>query len=277
MSRPACLSVLVLLLSAPGAAAQGTIDWVNNYEEGMRQALETNRAVMLDFWAAWCRPCVDMDREVYPVPAVAGMSRRFVFVRLDFDRQKDLADRYRVYGIPMMVFTDPAGNILASHVGYASASRLLGTMERIPESFEAVRAPMRVLAEDPSDFGALIQAARFYLSKGLVLAAKDLYLRAGRTPAAHAGLPRDQVQMGLGVAALTMKDGKEAEKIFQKALKQCDPASREVLLLGLVRAHVQRSRAREAQAVANELAQKHPGSPTAAKAREVVDTMQWNR
>jgi hypothetical protein len=44
------------------------------------------------------------------------------------------------------------------------------------------------------------------------------------------------VQLGLGVTALMMEDGREAEKIFNKALETCDPASRELMLLGLVRA-----------------------------------------
>lgn len=276
MARTAQLAVLLSLLVTRAAAAQ-SIEWVNDYQDGMRQARDTGRPVMIDFWASWCRPCIEMDRDVYPAPALGRLARRFVFVRLNFDRETILARKYRVYGIPMMVFTDSAGHVLASHLGYATAERLVETMERIPESFEPVAGPLRTLAEDPDHFESLIQVARFYASNGLVRVAKELYVKAAETAAGKNGHTRDQVQLGLGVLALLSKDGREAEKIFESALEKCEPASRELMLLGLVRARVQRNRTKEARTAAEELERLFPGSASARKAQEVIESRQWNR
>ena len=116
MKRVWPLAGLLWLLAVSTADAQ-SIEWVTSYDEGMRRAGETKRAVMIDFWADWCQPCLEMDRVVYPDPAVARLSSRFIFVRVDFDKEKRLVDRFRIYGIPTMVFIDPAGYVLASHPG----------------------------------------------------------------------------------------------------------------------------------------------------------------
>ena len=59
--------------------------------------------IMLDFTAAWCGPCRQMRPVVdelvqkgYPIKAV------------DVDRSPDLAERYRVTGVPAFIVIDPS-------------------------------------------------------------------------------------------------------------------------------------------------------------------------
>jgi thioredoxin 2 len=57
--------------------------------------------VLVDFWAAWCGPC----RMV--TPAVEGIARDFAgrikVVKLDVDGAPEIAGRYQVQGIPLLV------------------------------------------------------------------------------------------------------------------------------------------------------------------------------
>ena len=58
--------------------------------------------VVVDFWAGWCLPCKVIS------PIVAELAKEFkgkvVFGRLNVDENFDLAYRFKVMGIPTLIF-----------------------------------------------------------------------------------------------------------------------------------------------------------------------------
>ncbi len=104
------LAILLGLTLAPHAAAGDGIAWQLNLEAAKRRAAETNRPVLIHFWAPSCAPCVRMDSEVFPQPAVAhAINSNFIPVKLNTDDFPATASLYGVDRIPTDVILNPAG------------------------------------------------------------------------------------------------------------------------------------------------------------------------
>ncbi len=57
--------------------------------------------VLVDFWATWCAPCVAMMPLLDELKAEMG--DRVRIVKIDVDKNLDLAVRMKVLGVPMFV------------------------------------------------------------------------------------------------------------------------------------------------------------------------------
>ena len=68
-----------------------------NYQETV---LNTDRKVLLDFWAPWCGPC----RMVSPIVDEIAEERKDILVgKINVDEEMELASRFQVMSIPTLV------------------------------------------------------------------------------------------------------------------------------------------------------------------------------
>jgi thiol:disulfide interchange protein DsbD len=77
----------------------------------------TGKPVIIDFFAAWCIPCKELDEKVFSDAAVAKDLDRFTRVKADLTNADDplvreLTKRYAIIGVPTVVFLDSAGHEL---------------------------------------------------------------------------------------------------------------------------------------------------------------------
>ena len=83
--------------------------------------LQSDKPVLVDFWAEWCGPC----QMVGPIiEEIASEITNAKICKVDVDEQPELARQYRVMSIPtLMVFKD--GQAVKREVGAKSKSEIL--------------------------------------------------------------------------------------------------------------------------------------------------------
>ena len=94
----------------------------NNFQE---EVLNSDRPVLLDFWAPWCGPC----RMVGPfIDELAEEMPNVKFVKIDIDKNTEVAAKLGVMSIPnMIVFKD--GNIVNRQIGGLPKNELKAFIE----------------------------------------------------------------------------------------------------------------------------------------------------
>lgn len=111
----AALAGLTLALLLPGGwLLRGPgVDWHPYSEELLAAAHRQGKPVLLDFTAAWCTPCRELEESVFHDPQVVEAARGFVMVKVDLTRPRPECDplvaRYQVAGVPTLIFLDKQG------------------------------------------------------------------------------------------------------------------------------------------------------------------------
>ncbi len=122
------------------AEGESPIAWVPFSDEALAQAERSGRPVLIDFQAAWCLPCREMDRTTFRDPAVVRATRDFAALKADVTAQDEHAEalmaRWQVPGVPTYVLLGPDGQERRRFVGFVPAERLL---EGLREAAGAVR------------------------------------------------------------------------------------------------------------------------------------------
>lgn len=119
----------VVVATAPVTVTK-EITWKRSLPEALAEAKERNTLIVVDFYAEWCHWCKTLDAETFTNPGVQTRLRDFTLLRIDTDKQPDLAKRYGVTGLPTTVVLNTQGAVLVRQDGFLAPDAYLKLLAR---------------------------------------------------------------------------------------------------------------------------------------------------
>ncbi|MEZ5300595.1 MAG: thioredoxin family protein [Verrucomicrobiales bacterium] len=134
------LAAAVACLFAVGGSAlakdpKGSPDFEHSYDKALKKAQEEGKPVIVIFSASWCGPCQAMKKNVYPSSEVQPFHDKFVWAYLDVDEKKNkkVAEKFGVSGIPHLAILDKDGKEIDKQVGSSAAAAFAKRLEKAAE------------------------------------------------------------------------------------------------------------------------------------------------
>lgn len=89
-----------------------------NFEQDIQQA---SKPVVLDVYATWCGPCLQMAPIFEELEKEMGND--YIFAKLNVDEAREISIGYGVSSIPTFLFIKD-GNVIGKEIGYMSKANL---------------------------------------------------------------------------------------------------------------------------------------------------------
>ncbi|MBD5181741.1 MAG: thioredoxin [Bacteroides sp.] len=96
-------------------------------DQTAREAIESGKPVVIDFWATWCGPCIKLG------PVVEELAEKYPDVtvgKLNIDDNDEIASENRVRNIPTVLFFKD-GELKERSVGLVKLSDLEAKLQAI--------------------------------------------------------------------------------------------------------------------------------------------------
>ena len=103
---------------------------VKTAEEFKKEVLEAEVPVIVDFWAAWCQPCLILEPVMEEL--AADYDGRVKIVRINVDEARELAQNHQIMSIPTVVFFK-RGEIKDKSIGAVPKQILAGKLDALLE------------------------------------------------------------------------------------------------------------------------------------------------
>jgi thioredoxin:protein disulfide reductase len=130
------------LLLASWAMRGPTVAWIPYSQESLEAARTNGRPVIIDFYAAWCAPCRELDEITFHDAGVVNQAiESFVMIKVDVTQagnalHEELLRQYEVKGVPTVVFLDKTGKEREDLrlVDFLPSDQFLGRMNKLVKS-----------------------------------------------------------------------------------------------------------------------------------------------
>ena len=133
----ALVSVGGFLLLAGAIKPSRTLSWEPiGLDAAREKARREQRPLLVDFTAAWCGACKELDKLTFSEPRVATEAGRFVAVKVDATNAEDpkveaAMEQFAVVGLPTVVVQDSAGKEAVRCTDFVAADPFLDAIKTV--------------------------------------------------------------------------------------------------------------------------------------------------
>ena len=272
------LLTLILIAATCGISVRSetnSIEWQKDFKKAQSYARETGKPLLLDFTASWCKPCLMMDREFWVLQDVVESVKPFVTVKIDYDKDRAIAERYGVAAIPFVAFTDPLGNLVTFRKGFGSKNvrELNQIFDEMPKDFSALLPLYDAVDKNKNDGNALAKIGDSYRAAKMIRLSCQFYARALRSDSIKQNFDeKERVAATLAVNLFSIKDYQAASDPLNDYVKEFQTGkNRETILFAAVLTNSYLDKPKDAVKFFHLLQAEYPNSKSLTAAQKAIE------
>ena len=111
-------------------------DRLDYFHKGSWKSLEnkakiSKKPIVVDFYADWCRPCKQMDRESLANEEVAEyIKENYIAYKVDTEKEKEIAETFKVESLPTFLFLDHNGQEIGRISSYLTKDAFFKALKK---------------------------------------------------------------------------------------------------------------------------------------------------
>ncbi len=153
--KPVFAAILVVILCALPAVAD--IKWKTDYDDGMRQARLSGKAMLLWFMDRRVGWCSKFLATTLSNPDVVGFAGKFICLKIDRSMKPRLAEQYAVDKVSTTVFLDHRGKEITRIQGNVSVQEFQPVIEKVASRYGTpVRSREYLSAKQAMEMGTML-------------------------------------------------------------------------------------------------------------------------
>ena len=100
-------------------------------DDAFAKAQKENKPLLIDFYAEWCVPCQRMEKETFADAKVKEVLQNVVLLKIDTDKEPQLAEKFGVVGLPDFRLITPEGKEFRRLRGFQTAEKFTRDLEEV--------------------------------------------------------------------------------------------------------------------------------------------------
>ncbi|MBN1972390.1 MAG: DUF255 domain-containing protein [Sedimentisphaerales bacterium] len=117
---------------SPDSAGKN-LKWSTSYQDSLEQAKTKEQPVLIKFEAAWCVWCEKMEKDVFTDTEVMKELEKFVCVKIDVDKQDNIARAYKIKSLPRTIVINTHNEIVGDWLGFHEAAAFSKLLRDVDE------------------------------------------------------------------------------------------------------------------------------------------------
>jgi thiol-disulfide isomerase/thioredoxin len=206
------------------------IAWERTLEGAKAKAEAGNKLIIADMFADWCGWCKKMDVQTWAVPQVIQLQNKYVFLKLDAEKEADgitLRKKFSITGFPTVMLLNADASEFDRLEGFLPAQQFLDRLNGImsdPDSLGNLKIAER---RNPKDLALRSKLARMLFENSDYAEARLRYEEiAKQDPANKSGL-KPTALFYLALCLVSEDQGERALSTIDQLKKQY-PASEKI-------------------------------------------------
>ena len=121
-------------------AKPSAIDWIHYEHQTIEELATGDKPIFMDFYADWCAPCKQLDRETFTDARVVELAKSFIMIKVDCtapdESIRKLMQRFNVTGMPTLIFLSKSGQELTDlrEIGFVGPDKFVQSMQKALEA-----------------------------------------------------------------------------------------------------------------------------------------------